>query len=204
MGGTMTIKPLACGPTASPNSFQRNLFSTMLAASRSMTDIQITVRSKLEAFRNFSGSLPSQYYYRCPSDFVLREGRFFDSRPLPNKIKRGPARECFRNAFLTAIARKLPYVEGYSFNSAGFPLLHAWNLDAEGCVVDTTWVPVGQAYFGVVLPLPLIHSLQGNSVIDDWTNGWPLLKRPWSKTQTVQGTKTRTRSILIPRSAKAR
>src|SRR5713101_6194362 len=56
-----------------------------------MTDAQIAFRSKLEIVRIFSGKLPSQYHYRCPSVFVLRDGQFFEPRSPPNETNSGVA-----------------------------------------------------------------------------------------------------------------
>jgi hypothetical protein len=73
---------------------------------------------------------------------------------------------------------------GESFSS---PVLHAWNSDDDGFVVDTTWHPLGIAYFGVVIPRALVLAARDERVsigssIDNWRQHWPLLRRPWSET----------------------
>jgi hypothetical protein len=162
---------------------------------RTPTDTQGMLRSSLETAQSFSGSLPSQYHYRCPRDFALREGQFFEPRQLPKEIDRGIPNECFRNAFLAALNRKLPYVEGYALDSSqsSLPILHAWNLDRDGCVVDTTWETVGSAYLGTIFPLPALCDTRGRSTIDDWQNRWPLLREPWRVSGRIDESRVRWR-----------
>lgn len=146
---------------------------------RSLTDLELSLRSQLEAMRDITDKLPSDYHYRGMADFVLREGQFFEPRSLPGEFNPGAAKHCFRNAALTALKRKLPYVEGYALRSVNDgPFLHGWNLDLQEFVVDTTWVPVSGAYLGVILPLLLFFHAKG-SVLNDWENGFPLLREPW-------------------------
>jgi len=35
-------------------------------------------------------------------------------------------------------------------------MLHAWNLDADGFVLDRTWNPHGRIYLGIIFPLVMI------------------------------------------------
>ena len=139
-----------------------------------MRDAEIALRSSLETLRNASGKLPNDYSYTGPADFVLREGRFFRPRPLPVKIKLRKLGLCFHNALWISTEHGFAYVEGYAVHAAETPILHAWNIDAKGFVIDTTWRPVGSAYFGVILPVAEKLKWRG-SLIDNWENGWPLL-----------------------------
>lgn len=134
-----------------------------------MIDPQRCLRTYLEGARDFAGKLPLQYHYRNIYDFVLREGRFFEPGPRPEQITLRHIGECFRNAFLTTM------VEGYAVIGGKNPVLHAWNVDAEGCVVDSTWEPVGSAYFGIILP-PSIVRRANASVLDDWESSWSVLR----------------------------
>jgi hypothetical protein len=60
------------------------------------------------------------------------------------------------------------------------PVLHAWNVDAEGSVIDSTWEPVGSIYFGIVFPPSIVERAQ-TSVLDDWESGWPVLRESWTE-----------------------
>ena len=73
----------------------------------------------------------------------------------------------------------LQYAEGYAVVGSKIPVLHAWNVDAEGFVVDSTWEPVGSIYFGVILPLSVVRRAKA-SVLDDFESGWPVLRESWS------------------------
>jgi hypothetical protein len=121
-----------------------------------MTDPQTCLRTYLERARDFASKLPPEYCYRNVYDFVLREGRFFEPQPRPDSITLRHIGECFGNAFLTMVRNGLRYAEGYAVVGSKIPVLHAWNVDAEGSVIDSTWEPVGSAYFGIVLPLSIV------------------------------------------------
>jgi hypothetical protein len=135
------------------------------------------LRSNVETLKGVSGKLPRRYYfYSGPADFVLREGEFFKPAPLPKKIKAQTIRLCFHNSLLISIGHGFRYVEGYALHKGKIPVLHAWNIDSDGFVIDTTWRPIGRAYLGVVLPIVCSLNWKG-SLIDDWENGWPLLRK---------------------------
>jgi hypothetical protein len=46
-----------------------------------------------------------------------------------------------------AKADRVTYVEGYA--QAILPVHHAWNVDAQGRVMEVTWEEPGVAYFGI-------------------------------------------------------
>jgi hypothetical protein len=145
-----------------------------------MTDPQLCLRTYLERVRDFAGKLPTGYCYRNLYDFVLREGRFFEPQPRPDHITLRHIGECFRNAFLTMMRTGLQYAEGYAVVGSKIPVLHAWNVDAEGSVVDSTWEPVGSVYFGIIVPLSIVRRAK-TAVLDDWENGWPVLRESWTE-----------------------
>ncbi len=103
-----------------------------------MTDSQLRLRLYLEGVRDFAGKLPTEYHYRNVYDFVLREGRFFEPQPRPDPITLRHIGECFRNAFLTMVRTELQYAEGYAVSGSKIPVLHAWNVDAKGSVIDSS------------------------------------------------------------------
>jgi hypothetical protein len=145
-----------------------------------MTDPQLCLRTYLEGARDFAGQLPTKYCYCNIYDFVLREGRFFEPQPRPDLITLRHIGECFRNAFLTMMRTGLQYAEGYAVVGNKIPVLHAWNVDAEGAVIDSTWEPVGSIYFGIVFP-PSIVERAKTSVLDDFESGRPLLRESWTE-----------------------
>jgi hypothetical protein len=145
-----------------------------------MTDPQLCLRSHLEQVRDFAGQLPPKYQYRNVYDFVLREGRFFEPQPRPEQVTLRHIGECFRNAFLTMMTTGLQYAEGYAVSGRKIPVLHAWNVDAQGAVIDSTWEPVGSIYFGIMLPRSIVERAQ-TSVLDDFESGWPLLWEFWTE-----------------------
>lgn len=80
--------------------------------------------------------------YSSIEDFILREGKPY-LEFLEDQEKRymtRPMKHCFHNAFVAASRSRgnLHYVEGFAYGSV-IPVLHAWNIDAEDRIVDTTW-----------------------------------------------------------------
>jgi len=88
--------------------------------------------------------------YLCIEDFILKEGKAFKPKPLPDKYEPGEIKQCFRNAFLLSLGHmELTYVEGYAFCENLIPVHHAWCVDPDGNVVDPTWRDTGIEYIGV-------------------------------------------------------
>lgn len=88
-------------------------------------------------------------------EFVLSRGVLMVGDRLPDGVRRGVARECFRNAtelFVDAPDRYV-YCEGFGTTPRlrQLPIHHAWCLDKlTGRVVDPTWKdPEACEYFGV-------------------------------------------------------
>lgn len=70
----------------------------------------------------------------------------------------GKAKECFANAYTAAVENPgWTYVEGYA-NSI-IPVAHAWCVDENGIVVETTWPEVGTEYYGVPLDLTWVMNV---------------------------------------------
>lgn len=76
---------------------------------------------------------------------------------------------CYRNSMLGAIYHDLSYVEGYClFKSIPIALEHAWNITADGTVIDTTaneFKLGGNDYFGVVIPKEFILEAQNSTYL---------------------------------------
>ena len=116
-------------------------------------------------------------------------------------------KECFTNSQKIATSNdKILYVEGFALPENLIPVLHSWNL-INGKVIDLTWCNDGDLidkseshwkkrkdniilgdfkgeYFGVIIPTKLVNKKiikteTFGSIIDDWENGFPLLKEKW-------------------------
>lgn len=98
-------------------------------------DLQARHKAVIEAGR-FLG-----YHYRGSADMLLRHGRFYPGRRLPDQYEHltGPPSWCFPNAFQAAIAEPtLRYCEGVYTAGWGSPRLHAWCLSPDDQVVEVT------------------------------------------------------------------
>ena len=120
--------------------------------------------------------------YSCVEDLLLRHGSFWTPRALPARYRKRPVRQCFHNTGdLVRRSKALRYVEGYAAKlSLGIPMHHAWAVDGEGRVVDTTWDnPEGAVYFGVAFPREQLaeQTPDNGSLLYSW--GRDLLSEPW-------------------------
>jgi hypothetical protein len=90
------------------------------------------------------------------AEFLLTHGRVYPVGPKTFEGQRGEPGNCFGNATHLAMwNRDLTYVEG-KVTCCGIPLDHAWCIDADGVVVDSTLTPEmldgrprEEEYFGV-------------------------------------------------------
>lgn len=149
-----------------------------------MTDLQNQLIGYLEsAVANANKADARVACCRCIEEFVLRNGRWFETQPLPASYRRGTPRECFHNATnLITDHGELRYVEGYA--SSGAPHHHAWCIDALERVVDSTVPhPGNSAYFGVCFPTTfvLLYVLRAehSGVLDNDACRNILLSRPF-------------------------
>ena len=124
-----------------------------------------------------------EFPYASQADFILKHGRGFEWRALPPGIRMGMALQCFRNSVRAALGRPrfYTYVEGYAINTwvARHPVAHAWCIDPEGFVVDTTW-DEGMDYFGVPFRMEYVRRIanarkKDYCLIDNEEMGFPLL-----------------------------
>jgi hypothetical protein len=129
------------------------------------------------------GDDASTHPYASEADFILKHGRAFEWRALPHGVRMGVPRQCFRNAVRLALRkpRFYTYVEGYAINTwvAEHPVAHAWCVDPEHFVVDTTWEE-GSDYFGVPFRAEYVRRMAGARrmdypLIDNEEMGFPLL-----------------------------
>lgn len=126
-------------------------------------------------------------HYLGMEDFLLREGKFYPPTKLPSKYERGIPKSCFGNSVELGVHKHdLTYCEGLVWSV--IPIVHAWNLDKNGNVVDLTLSENIEhhvrGYWGVEFSLPkLIQLLEDRQTygpfIDDFKCGWPLYQTPW-------------------------
>jgi hypothetical protein len=122
--------------------------------------------------------------YRGPADFVLQEGRWWSPVDAPAGMIRGVPKACYGNSIGGVLRYGLRYVQGFATSTAapGLVCPHAWNVDADGNVVDLTWYPVGAAYLGVELSVERADDATWHGdadPIDDYNRRWPLLRERW-------------------------
>jgi hypothetical protein len=162
----------------------KKVFGGMITRTN-LSELQLKLRSSLEAYRALVREgikVPSPFHYFGPADFALGEGQFFSPLHLTRGMGYQSTSQCYLNSIITAMEESLRYVEGYALSvSQNLPMLHAWNLDADGFALDRTWNPPGCLYIGVVFPIALIwRGRRGKvyAIIDVWEHGFPILRKP--------------------------
>jgi len=127
------------------------------------------------------------YVYRNAADFLLRHAVWYEPSRYPADVGQGMPKHCYGNAILLAATRSWKYVEGYALapilQQGAFPVHHAWNVDQQGQLVDSTWRNNGLAYYGVEFSVERAEEATWDgdgSVLDDWLRGFPLFKEPWT------------------------
>jgi hypothetical protein len=144
------------------------------------------LQANVALLKKANGARPRLNGYHNVDDFVLRNGESFDhetTRPLLLM----PLGLCFQNASLRAKRdASLTYCEGYAWNV--IPVLHAWLVDGDGQLIETTWREVGSAYYGIRFRTDYVWEQikkHGHySVLDQWQEHWPTIHAPresWAK-----------------------
>jgi hypothetical protein len=130
-----------------------------------------------------AGQRPNAVYVNV-EDIVLRHGRPYDGRALPESYEPGEKKQCFSNALDTMVSNPddLTYVEGFAISDDGIIAVHhAWCVDVDGNVVDTTWPEPGGTYFGVPLNRDYVTGVilaKRTDTVFDWMRGAELYDRP--------------------------
>lgn len=123
-------------------------------------------------------------------DFLLRHGSIFSLLPLPSTMRLGVPQHCFANAWMFSRASRgrYLYVEGLASANIGgqafFPTHHAWLCPADSYfagepqAIEVTWETPGLAYYGCPFAKQLVSRVRkkASTVLDDWTDGWPLFR----------------------------
>jgi hypothetical protein len=116
------------------------------------------------------------------AEYIAKFGKDYLPQACPKKHKAGLPQMCFQNARNLASRHHLTYVEGFALpDFANIPIFHAWCVDEKGHVIDNTWSKQGKAYRGVAFALDFVRAQLKNtncmSVLDNWQNGFPLLRK---------------------------
>lgn len=145
------------------------------------------------------------HFYCGIEHLVFDAGTYYRPRRLPERFRSRQLGQCYQNAYLVAKQnRDIRYVEGFATIGDGhMPTEHAWNLDKDNRVVDTTWEKLWgdknepdnpKGYYGIVIPtdiLTMIISIKHYyGVIDDAENHYPFLKYKWNTRQLRRYIKT--------------
>lgn len=159
----------------------------------------LSIRSKMDQ------GFDKDFFYNGPEDFIFNNGIEFKSLGLTEielnhfmqvfeKSNQNKNRECFYNAQLLTLfddTNQIEYWEGYT-NSSSLPILHGFNV-LNNKVIDVTHKinkkPIlglftEKEYIGVMFNKQLIQSriMEGKdsiSFIDNYQEGWPVLKEKW-------------------------
>ncbi|WP_274916963.1 hypothetical protein [Streptomyces sp. WZ-12] len=81
------------------------------------------------------------------AEVLLEYGRVFRPELAVPVSEPGPARRCYHNSAEVSVAEGLTYVEGFA--SSFFPTEHAWCVNEDGALLETTWESVGTSYVGL-------------------------------------------------------
>jgi hypothetical protein len=140
------------------------------------------VRSMLREFGKHD-KLRHGYAYRSGYNFLAQHGIEYKPTLWPGGYKQGAPRMCYGNAIVGGAVYGLRYVEGITLSPHGIATPHAWNLSAEGELLDLTWLNTGLVYIGVEFSLERADDATWNGdacVLDDWKRRWPLFRKPWA------------------------
>ena len=94
--------------------------------------------------------------YPSYAEFVLIHGQPFvpPAVPRPKGVRKGTDKQCFANANHVASNHLWTYVEGYG--TSYIPCHHAWAIDDDGNLIETTWRTSGASYLGVPFPQDIV------------------------------------------------
>ena len=169
-------------------------------------DAGAAIKAYLEELRGFMAARrPPGFRYSCIHDYVLENGRNFESASLTAEqselvgsivarmSEAAIPKQCFYNAQILAMAfwsERVSYVEGFAICSIPIPIHHGW-VSVDGKVIDVTWkedglpiigeFPEGRGYYGASVSNEFISDRcaelgVAGTVLDDFERGFPLLK----------------------------
>jgi len=142
------------------------------------------LREYLMTISKFHSLHNKKHRYNSPESFILNNGKEYSKIHNYDLGKIGKPKQCYANAGTQAVESeyfktKFRYVEGYAFGSI-LPVSHAWLIDNNEVVIETTWKSNGDAYFGVEIPMHYLRSItcknnRWDSVIANYKMRFPLL-----------------------------
>lgn len=152
----------------------------------SHTDDQRRMIAHMESMKKLKSGAMSKFLYHGIEHFLLEHGTWYEPHPFDEeRYERGIPKSCFRNALMLSVTEGLRYVEGLAVSkkllSVMFPVHHAWNLDEQGRVIDSTWPDAGALYYGVEFSIRHAEKSlsSAGTVLDDYQHGHPLFRKPW-------------------------
>lgn len=113
--------------------------------------------------------------------FVREFGQEYEYAPLPRRFRRGPPKMCYSNSYKRMKSHPdLIYVEGYGLIS-GALIHHAWCIKSgHNLVLDFTSSSF-EGYYGVAFGRQFVldywRKHAGESILDNWRDGWPILQK---------------------------
>lgn len=126
----------------------------------------------------------SDLTYDGTSDFVLQHGSEMEAAPWSERFRKGQAKQCYSNSLTLSAQTGYRYVEGYVVpEGISMPVLHAWNLNEDGRVIDVTLRTNGLAYLGVVFSAGRMDDAVQNGtgcILEDWMRSYPILDGAWN------------------------
>lgn len=106
--------------------------------------------SDLKQYLLSVGKITTQKTYES---IVLKYGRAFEApaHPRPEGIRKGRDKRCFMNSYRLT-EQGYHYVEGFAIPniSVAIPVQHAWVVDDNDNVIETTWPESGLEYYGII------------------------------------------------------
>ncbi len=116
--------------------------------------------------------------YSCQADFILRNGRSFEPSTDARCLHLG-MKQCFWNSARLAMKdRRYTFCEGYAVSM--IPCHHAWVVDENGVLIETTWNEPGAAYFGIPFRTDYLRAQirkhKHCSMIDQWEADVPTIR----------------------------
>lgn len=121
--------------------------------------------------------------YTSPYDFVAQHGKLYDGK-WDRRFSIGAQKMCFGNAIvMAAMGTGIRYVEGVAVAPDGRVILHAWNVDEEDNLIDTTWANTGMLYLGVEFSVERADDATWNGdahILNDEHRDYPIYQQRWT------------------------